>query len=234
MEVASHAMATFMNWKRSTLIVLGLICWLTAVAIGVSILTTYSFTPGVAGNPPERWPATSRISPPPSLFTLVMAVHPRCSCSRASIGELSELMAHSGGRLAAFVVFEQPSGFDDQWTKSDLWSSAGEIPGVTRVIDRGTEANLFGASTSGQTMVYDGRGRLVFSGGITEARGHFGDNAGVSAIAELLDRPTSAQHAKSAAYRNKPAVDRDRTAVYGCPLFAPASIRKSERGKCAK
>ena len=42
-------------------------------------------------------------------------------------------MAHSGGRLAAFVVFVQPPGFNESWTKSDLWSSAGSIPGVTRL-----------------------------------------------------------------------------------------------------
>jgi hypothetical protein len=40
-----------------------------------------------------------------------MAIHPHCPCSRASIGELSILMAHSRGRLAAFVVFVEPPGF---------------------------------------------------------------------------------------------------------------------------
>ena len=141
-------------------------------------------------------------------------------------------MAHSGGRLVAFVAFVEPPGFDENWTKSDLWSSAGLIPGVTRLIDRGAEARLFGAATSGQTMVYDSLGRLLFSGGITAARGHFGDNAGVSAIARLIDTRESDASA-SAVYRNKSVVDASTNTVYGCPLFAPLS-REKKQGKCAK
>ena len=180
-----------MDRKRSILLGLGLAIWLSAVVAGISILRTYSFNPGVAGTPGERWPVASHIPRPPGQFTLVMAIHPHCPCSRASIGELSILMAHSDGMLAAFVVFVQPPGFDENWTKSDIWSSAGAIPGVIRIVDRGAEANLFGAATSGQTMVYDPRGRLRFSGGITAARGHYGDNVGVSTIARLIDTPES-------------------------------------------
>ncbi len=153
-----------------------------------------------------------------------------CPCSRASIGELSTLMAHSRGRLAAFVVFVEPPGFGQSWTKTDLWSSAGLIPGVTRIIDHGSEAKLFGAATSGQTMVYDRRGRLLFNGGITAARGHFGDNPGVDSIRALIDIHV-------AAGLGRPVVHQDQavqTAVFGCPLFAPSSNRKIEQGKCFK
>ena len=209
---------TALNWTRSTFLALGLAIWFSVVVAGMGLLQLYSITPGVAGTPAADWPTASHISPPPGYFTLVMAIHPQCPCSRASIGELSVLMAHSGGRMATFVVFVTPPGFDENWTKTDLWSSAGLIPGVTRIIDNGTEADLFGAATSGQTMVYDRRGLLLFSGGITAARGHFGDNAGVSAIVALLDRPASAGLAK--------------TAVYGCPLFAPSANHKNEPSKC--
>jgi hypothetical protein len=219
-EVASSLSVATVNWKGSTSLALGLAIWLTAVVAGMGILRGYSVIPGIAGTPPADWPIASHISPPPGYFTLVMTIHSHCPCSRASIGELSVLMAHSGGRMAAFVVFVTPPGFDENWTKTDLWSSAGLIPGVTRIIDGGTEANLFGAATSGQTMVYDRRGRLLFSGGITAARGHFGDNAGVSAIVAFLDTPSSAGLAK--------------TAVYGCPLFAPSANHKNELGKCSK
>jgi hypothetical protein len=162
-----------------------------------------------------------------------MAIHPHCPCSRASIGELAILMAHNHGRLAAFVVFVQPPGFDENWTKSDLWSSAGSIPGVTRIIDHGAEAKRFGATTSGQTMVYDPLGRLLFSGGITAARGHFGDNAGVSTIARLLDTAET-DAPERVVYRNNPVVYASSTPVYGCPLFAPSTNRRSDRQRCAK
>ncbi len=147
--------------------------------------------------------------------------------------ELAILMAHTGGRLAAFVVFVQPPGFDENWTKSDLWSSAESIPGVTSVVDQGAEAKLLGAATSGQTMVYDPHGRLLFSGGITSACGHFVDSAGVSAIARLIDVPDPGGSTR-AAYRNKSVVYTATTPVFGCPLFARSTNRKSEQDKCAK
>jgi hypothetical protein len=221
------------NPKRSILLAIGLTIWLTLVIVGIGILRNYSLTPGAAGTPDTSWPSASLISRPSGSYTLVMAIHPRCPCSRASIGELAILMAHDDGRLAAFVIFVQPPGFNQNWTKSDLWSSAGSIPGVTRIIDHGIEAKRFGAATSGQTMVYDSRGRLLFSGGITAARGHFGDNAGVRVIARLLDTAETAAPAR-VVYRNRPIVYASTSPVYGCPLFAPLTNRKSERDKCVK
>jgi hypothetical protein len=61
--------------------------------------------------------------------------------------------------------------------------------------------------TSGQTVLYDNEGALLFSGGITGARGHAGDNAGRTSLVELL---------------NRGAAGRSRTSVFGCPLFASA------------
>jgi hypothetical protein len=220
--------------KRPILIVLALAVWFTAVGAGMSLLRTYSLTPAVAGVPGPRWPTPSRIVPRSGYFTLVMTIHPHCPCSRASIGELGILMAHSNGRLAAFVVFVEPPGFGESWTKSDLWTSAGLIPGVTRIIDRGTEAALFGAATSGQTMVYDRRGNLLFSGGLTAARGHYGDNPGVSEIVALLSAPTLAGRARLVASTSELAGTQLHAAVYGCPLFAPSSNRNNEQLKCAK
>jgi hypothetical protein len=46
---------------------------------------------------------------------------------------------------------------------------------------------------------------LIFSGGITAARAHPGDNAGRSALVALLNRAPA---------------DRAGTNVFGCPLFA--------------
>ena len=48
------------------------------------------------------------------------------------------------------------------------------------------ETSLFQAAASGQTFLYDADGRLRFSGGITAARGHSGDNIGRSSIVSLV------------------------------------------------
>jgi hypothetical protein len=146
--------------------------------------------------------------------------HPHCPCTRATIGELASIMAHSQGRLTAYVLFLKPAGFSEEWEKSDLWRSAESIPGVTAVIDdEGAEANRFHAATSGQTLLYDAGGHLLFSGGITGSRGHSGDNAGHSAIVSLV---------------NAGVAEQTESFVFGCPLFDANSecrVPKDEKHK---
>ena len=189
------------------LLPLGIVFWMTVVAIGLWFLWGYENAPGEAGNPPRQWPSVSRIQPDPSKPTLVMLAHPRCPCTRASIAELARVMAHGQGRLSAHVLFIKPAGVTNDWEHSDLWESAAGIPGVNVVSDPdGVEAGLFNAATSGQTVLYNPSGQLIFSGGITGARGHHGDNAGQSAIIAIV---------------NAAVPERNETAVFGCPLFNP-------------
>jgi len=70
----------------------------------------------------------------------------------------------------------------------------------------GIEARSFGAVTSGQALLYSAQGRLLFSGGITESRGHSGDNAGRSAIESLVMNGSEGLRTPAS------------TPVYGCPL----------------
>jgi hypothetical protein len=81
--------------------------------------------------------------------------------------------------------------------------------------DSGREAGRFGAATLGQTLLYDADGSLLFSGGITAARGHAGDNAGRSELVSLLNRGLSAP----VVTMNRGQSARDATHVFGCPLF---------------
>jgi hypothetical protein len=129
-------------------------------------------------------------------------------------------MVQSEGRISAYVLFVRPPGFAEGWAHTDLWETARQIPGVAMIPDTGYEAHLFGAVTSGQTLVYDLRGQLQFSGGITLARGHQGDNAGVSAVIALIGT-----HSRSGT---------DTSPVYGCPLFAPGSKPANSGMKCIK
>lgn len=179
--------------------------WLTVVGAGLGIVWRYENTPGKAAVSPQFWPAESGLQRTQGLATIVMLAHPHCPCTRVSIGELALLMAQSQGLANAHVLFIQPEGFNDEWTRTDLWQSAAAIPGVTvRQDASGIEARRFHAETSGQTLMYNAAARLIFSGGITGSRGHSGDNAGRSAIVSLL----TAGVAK-----------RDQTLVFGCSLF---------------
>ena len=175
----------------------------------MGILWNYGQTPGVDGKPPLLWPSDSFIAHASDRATLVMFAHPHCPCTRASIGELSLLMTRCRGLLAAHVLFVKPASTPENWGQTDLWEQAAAVPGVEVVADmEGAEARRFGIVTSGQTLLYDPEGRLLYSGGITLTRGHRGDNAGRSAIVSLLTRPETPQRASP---------------VFGCSLLTPAS-----------
>lgn len=179
--------------------------WLLTVGAGLWVLWGYENTPGAGSAPPDTWPGGSLVRREPGRPTLVVLAHPHCPCTRASIGELASLMAHTQGRLTASVLFVKPAGFSGDWERTDLWRTAADIPGVTVVVDDGgVEARLFGAATSGQSLLYGADGRLLFRGGITGSRGHSGDNAGRSAVVSLV---------------NSGAAEREETFVFGCPLF---------------
>jgi hypothetical protein len=178
--------------------------WLLVVAAGLAGLWRYASSPGIAATPPARWPADSRLERATDRATLVMLLHPHCPCSRASVEELNRLMVRVGGLVKTHLLFLKPADMPADWEKTDLWQAAAAIPGTSLRPDLdGAEAARFGSATSGQALLYDAQGRLLFSGGITPARGHAGDSAGRSAILSLLTAGTA-----TAA----------RTPVFGCSL----------------
>jgi hypothetical protein len=183
--------------------------WLGAAVFGLRVVWAYDNAPGVNARAPQRWPARSALAAASDRQTLVVFAHPQCPCSRASIGELAEVLARTQHQPRTYVVFLKPTGFADGWEKTGLWQTASGLPGVTVLRDDGgAEARAFGVETSGQTLLYDSRGALLFNGGITGSRGHAGDNAGRAALIALIGRaPTGRSDAN----------------VFGCPLFSPGS-----------
>lgn len=183
--------------------------WIGAVTAGLASLAVYDNRPGVSAQAPARWPSDSRLALDSGRPTLVMLAHPRCTCTRASLGELAELMARAPGRARAYVVFVKPgrAGSSPDWERTDLWRRAAGIDRTTVVRDDdGHEAARFRAETSGQTFLYAPDGALLFTGGTTGARGHAGDNPGRATLLAIL--------------RREPPAGRS-TPVFGCSLFAP-------------
>ena len=165
-----------------------------------------SHTPGAAASAPAQWPTGSGLSRAADGPTLIFFAHPQCSCTHASLGEFAEILARATTPPKAYVVFLKPVGFGVDWEKTDLWRTATSIPGVSVIRDdAGLEATRFGVITSGQTVLYDDSGALLFSGGITGARAHAGDNAGRASLVSLL---------------NQGRTDLSATSVFGCRLFA--------------
>jgi hypothetical protein len=162
--------------------------WVATAVFGGHALLKYENAPGKVGQLPSSWPANSTLQLEKDQPTLVMIAHPHCPCTRASMGELAQVMARAQGKVRAYVLFYIPKVAGHDWENTDLRRSAAQIPGVTVLSDfDGAEAQRFGAETSGHTFLFDSNGRLLFNGGITASRGHAGDNAGESSLLSLID-----------------------------------------------
>jgi len=191
-----------MNMKMAVPVMI----WLLSVGGGIFALEKYSSSPGLQGSIPAEWPAGSRLQRVAGTPTLVMMSHPRCPCTRASLTELDVLLSQYRERLTAHVLFIQPKGMPYEWTKTDLWRTAAGIKGVHVLVDADAmESDRFAGQTSGHVLLYKAEGQLEFSGGITGARGHIGDNLGLQRILAIL---------------RGVAVDRSDSPVFGCPLHA--------------
>jgi len=164
-------------------------------------LLDYDNAAAEPASPPSEWPLGSTVERRPGRPTLVMLAHPRCPCTRATLGELEIIAARTQGLLDIHVIFLRSEAFD---YRSDLWRQARSLPGAHVIADaNGAEIRGFGALASGHVLVYDSRGRLSFSGGITSSRGHAGGNIGRDAVIALA-------HAERAEVSTSP--------VFGCAL----------------
>ncbi len=165
-----------------------LLAWVLAIGAGMLLMHAYAAYPGDPGEPSTRWPVGTRLGHDGDRSTLLIFLHPKCPCSRASVTELAAILAQADGRVAAQAVLFRPLGVRDPWFPSDLLAELAEIADLEIAPDPGgEEARRFGVATSGHVLLYDTRGDLAFSGGITPGRGERPDAAGRSAmLARLL------------------------------------------------
>ncbi|HXS95056.1 MAG TPA: hypothetical protein VN736_10655 [Candidatus Limnocylindrales bacterium] len=191
--------------QRSSVLIAILVAWALAILWGARVTLTYANTPGSAAVPPAYWPSHAPLEQAKGRASLMIFIHPQCPCSRASVGELDRILVSVHDRVQTTVFFYVPPGSSEGWAHTDLWKSAAAIPTVQVLADRGAAAaRRFGARTSGQALLYNANGRLIFSGGITAARGHSGDNDGREAIVSLLLGRESGRRT---------------TPVFGCALY---------------
>jgi hypothetical protein len=187
--------------------------WLTMAAAGMVRWQRYEVRPGPAAQAPLRWPADSALRRQPGRPTLLVFAHPLCPCTRATLHELRILLARAQTPVTVRVLFLEPSHPPADWSRGDLWDLAAAIPGVEVAADPdGAQSRRFGAMTSGATVLYDASGTLLFAGGITAARGHEGDNAGVISLLGHLHGDVGAAAA---------------VPVFGCSLQTPGEAVKN-------
>ncbi len=179
--------------------------WLGAVVLGSWKLLDYEKTPGPTVAISQTWPVGAPIELDPVRPTLVMFLHPQCPCTKNTLDMLTQIVSHTGERLNITVFFLKPNGVSDNWLQSATWKQAMQIPNIrVRRDEGGQEAERFRATVSGQCLVYDPAGRLLFFGGITPSRGHIGSNAGERSVTAI-------------AMHEKP--ERTSSSIFGCEIF---------------
>ncbi len=178
------------------------ICW--------GWLAAYSNTPGADRAPPPLRTISMPVETTGSRCLLVMAIHPKCPCSRASVGELARLASRFRDQLRCVVLAYQPHEQSANWIETDLVATVRGLPSTKVLIDvDGRDAAALGMSTSGAVVLYSPQGEPLFWGGITIGRGHCGDNLGSDAITSVLTDGQLAQASQP---------------VYGCRIQSDPGI----------
>jgi len=162
------------------------VLWIAAILGGMVWLTRFQMHPGPRTPAPAALP--SDIGRQESrLPTLCVFIHPKCPCSGSTIEELDRIVTKCGAKLSVEVFFVMPENQAAEWKEASLLRRAEAIRGAEVHIDiDGKSAKAFGAATSGETVLYDANGKLVFQGGITPSRAHEGDNPGRDTIQQYL------------------------------------------------
>jgi hypothetical protein len=197
--------------RQNRTIIILIAAWLGLIAAGFGAMASYAAKPGAVGDVPQTWPedAPASMTLDPEQPTLVLAVHPRCPCTRATINELERALAKAPALPTTYaLIFEpapnDPVHQDESFARTHIANRLAKLPAVTLIPDPGAEiATRFGALTSGHTLVYTPDADLAFSGGLTPTRAHEGPNTGSASLIELFNaRKSLASEAP----------------VFGCPL----------------
>ncbi|MBW7927116.1 MAG: hypothetical protein H3C58_03300 [Fimbriimonadaceae bacterium] len=112
--------------------------------------------PGVREADPGRW-------------TLIMIVHPDCPCTKASLRNLAAILDATRLPVRAEIVGAMPPGYEGP--KKNLAMARGIVKSELVIMDADRALQTYGARTSGHLFVYDPDQDLVYSGGLTPARG---------------------------------------------------------------
>jgi hypothetical protein len=202
---------------RRLSVFLATVAWMATAAGGFRALENYETTPGATGRPPLDWPVGTALSFVPGRPNVVMAVHPRCPCSQASLALLAEIARRSPAPASLRLLVFRPEGAGRGWAGDSFLPADMRMDGVSLVEDSGGhEAARFGLATSGAVAAFDAAGHLRYSGGLTAGRGRESASEGAEAVSAVL------------ACREPGRVA---AAVFGCGIIHPKSRPISGRVK---
>ncbi len=192
--------------NRKTVMII--IVWTVAVLYGLSLMAWYSNKAGKIGSAPQQLPDGTPVTIDNHHYQLLMFIHPRCPCTQSSVRELERLMSRGTEKISCTIFCFQPSDKNKGWSNTDITQSVKLIPNSNLIPDiDGEWIKIFKANTSGHVLLYHPNGQLLFSGGITAARGHEGDNSGKTFISDVVNAES---------YQNRKNYQ---CPVFGCPIL---------------
>jgi hypothetical protein len=194
-------------WSSKAFVYSAVLVWSAAVVSGYLWITNYGFATYQPADhlTQSNWPLDSRLMLAAERPTLVLFLHPKCPCTRATIRELDRILTGHGltsQRLPKFIaVASLPVAAPEDWHHTDTIMYALQLPNSSIVWDiNGIESSRFGAVTSGTVMVYLPNGKRVFAGGVTASRGHEGDNTGSDLVLAALTEDDHVAKASTPAF----------------------------------
>ena len=192
--------------------------WGLAVVLLYIRTLSYGFAtePDACSAEDAQWPDGTAVSRSSEQLTLLLFVHPRCSCTRASVQELSRVLSRTKQLPAVRVIASCPRNATREWRESSIVADAAALPNAALIDDAwGAESARFGAVVSGTVIVFSQGGSRLFSGGVTSSRGHTGVSTGGQMLLAVLNGEAARQQAAAP--------------VFGCRLCLPTEGRRSPR-----
>jgi len=173
----------FARWQIKTAFAV----WMAALVTGYLTLTGFSSTPGQSAEAIQQWAGSSVIASSVGKPLLIVAIHPKCMCSAATVTELEQVLLRCNGRVDVHALVLVPQASDESFKDSAVISRLQKLPSVAVHFDLGgNELRRLGLHTSGNVLLYSSTGQLLYNGGITYARGHEGDNLGESQVEDAI------------------------------------------------
>lgn len=168
--------------NRHRLPVLAFVLWAAAVLVGLGWMGRYAATAGDMHRPDADGLDWANAVRTPGRPLLVMAVHPRCPCTSASLSELDTLIRRRPADCDVVILeYSLEADATGRTTR--------ELGGLTVPVipdPAGRLAARLGAVTSGHAVLVGADGQVRFHGGLTIARGHRGPAPGQEAVLSAL------------------------------------------------
>gem|GEM_PF-496721 len=171
------------------------VLWACILAGLFFALIAYGTTPGPSSSPPTEsplGPASGELQTSATTdWEVVMAVHPKCPCTVASLNELNRLLTKVDDDVTCRFLVYHPAETEPNWIDGKINSRLSQFPrSIIQPDEAGEVAFEMGMQTSGAVVVFDPHGKTRFHGGITVSRNHEGDNLGVRSISMLIQGQT--------------------------------------------